>query len=305
MLENCTELRRLKVCFDGEFKSLVRRSFSSQHLTFTTEREFGVQLSLASSFAACFHLHQFLVSIPLSHTPSLQPLTPQTYHPFLPLSPTSSPSSSPSSELPSNSHLPSSISSLLPATRDWRRFLKKTHSLQSIDWVGRGGIGRFRFGKVEGKGLMRIEFEPTRPLPLSPRTCHESGEEVGGRREREDSWISTISSGGSSFSSSGIGMRRRSSGGNTSMSSPGSPSTSFKTLAKGGGGGERYGSIDAAFFSPSSSPSSAPRRKTEGFFGAIGGGGGSSQRRSSTVIGQGWSGFSSTKLSKSNFIHNS
>ncbi|GAA5897255.1 uncharacterized protein JCM6883_006632 [Sporobolomyces salmoneus] len=305
LLENCTELRKLKVCFDNQFKHL---------------------LSLSSSFSACLHLQSFSVSIPLEHTPELQSLTPFTYLPspsssFSPGSPSPSAGSVPlpplsPSDIVSSPHpdptseLPDSIQSLLPPTRDWRRFLKKgSHCLSSIEWTGRGGIGKFWFSKIEGKGLIKIEFEPTRPLSGSAGAGRGIG---GGRREREDSWTSSISTSSSSVNNTPFSKmttrRRRAS--STSVTSGGSPATPPKTL---GGGGRKFGSIDAAFSTPikptpqrraSSSTTTSPSAG----FGIIGGagagsgGGGGTRRKSSSSsssapstafdqIGSGWSGF--------------
>lgn len=52
-------------------------------------------------------------------------------------------------------------SALQPATREWRRFLKKTHRLESIAWGGRGAVGTWRFERL-GVGAMGIQvhFQP-------------------------------------------------------------------------------------------------------------------------------------------------
>ncbi|GAA5952157.1 hypothetical protein JCM3765_005211 [Sporobolomyces pararoseus] len=309
LLENCTELRWMKVCFDSQFKNL---------------------LSLSSAFSACLHLQRFSVSIPLEHTPELQTLTPATYNPSSLPSPSISLAGSPSSKAsnlpptsPSTSPtkpladlpnleqcLPDSIQALLPPTRDWRRFLKKSHSLSSISWTGRGGIGKFSFGKIEGKGLIKITFEPTPPLSSSSGS-EESFDEIGGRRrEREDSWTSSFSFSSSStssistFSSPTAGgglpfMRRRASSSSATTSC--SPTTPTKSLASSS---RKFGSIDAAF-SPSSKSSSSHRRASTtpslssgfGVIGSSNGGGGAGTRRKPSFdhgsIGTGWSGFHS------------
>ncbi|GAA5996442.1 hypothetical protein JCM5350_007983 [Sporobolomyces pararoseus] len=308
LLENCTELRWLKVCFDSQFKNL---------------------LSLSSAFSACQHLQRFSVSIPLEHTPELQTLTPATYNPSSLPSPSislagspsakaanlppTSPSTSPTkslADLPNpEQSLPDAIQALLPPTRDWRRFLKKSHSLSSITWTGRGGIGKFSFGKIEGKGLIKITFEPT--PPLSPGFGEGVEAIAGRRREREDSWTSSFSFSSSSTSSisafgSPVGgggmpfMRRRAS--SSSATNSYSPTTPTKGSASGG---RKFGSIDAAF-SPSPKTSTSHRRASttpslSSGFGVIGssngGSGGAGTRRKPSFdhgsIGTGWSGFHS------------
>ncbi|GAA6010674.1 hypothetical protein JCM10207_007800 [Rhodosporidiobolus poonsookiae] len=175
ILENCTSLRRLRVLFDGPFRNI---------------------LTLDKAFASAQALRHFLVSIPPDHAPEIASLTPTVYASALARldsspAPCGSPSN-PAASLPDSSELarsPSSPSSgfkdrdkdkdkkdkspsglhlkeldaLLPATRDWRRFLKKTHALERVSWTGRGGVGAFRFHKPEGSSLVRVEFAPTRP----------------------------------------------------------------------------------------------------------------------------------------------
>ncbi|GAA5940739.1 uncharacterized protein JCM15063_006348 [Sporobolomyces koalae] len=201
LLEKCTEVKALRVCFDDHFKHL---------------------LPLSSSFAACLGLQHFLVSIPLAHSPGLQTLTPSSYMVnssalLPPVSPLSSPSKS-LVELPSSQNatdldsLPDSIQSLLPSTRDWRRFLKKSHDLHTIEWTGRGGIGKFKFGRVEGKGLIQIVFQPT-PARDGTEDGQDSSILLSSRsgtwRERQASWNSSSDS--SSFLSSSEGLSRFSS----------------------------------------------------------------------------------------------
>ncbi|GAA6043988.1 hypothetical protein JCM8097_003426 [Rhodosporidiobolus ruineniae] len=185
ILETCTGLRRLKVLYDAPFRNL---------------------LTLTASFSSVPSLRHFLVSIPPEHVPETAALTPSVYAAALasasassalpggasaPNSPPTVSSSLPGGDDPSpppvtkrkNSlassvtssgadksasglHLPT-LDSLLPPTRDWRRFLKKAHALEAVTWTGRGGIGSWRFGKPEGSSLVRVEFEPTRPAPGS------------------------------------------------------------------------------------------------------------------------------------------
>ncbi|KWU42964.1 hypothetical protein RHOSPDRAFT_35467 [Rhodotorula sp. JG-1b] len=56
------------------------------------------------------------------------------------------------------------LDSLLPVTKDWRRFLKKAHALERITWTGRGGLGTWEFGQKQGSSLARVEFRPTKPV---------------------------------------------------------------------------------------------------------------------------------------------
>lgn len=56
------------------------------------------------------------------------------------------------------------LDSLLPVTKDWRRFLKKAHALERIAWTGRGGLGTWEFGQKQGSSLARVEFRPTKPV---------------------------------------------------------------------------------------------------------------------------------------------
>ncbi|GAA5874402.1 hypothetical protein JCM3774_005027 [Rhodotorula dairenensis] len=58
------------------------------------------------------------------------------------------------------------LDSLLPPTKDWRRFLKKAHALERVSWAGRGGLGTWDFSQKQGSSLARVEFRPTRPPPL-------------------------------------------------------------------------------------------------------------------------------------------
>ncbi|GAA5827381.1 hypothetical protein JCM3770_000545 [Rhodotorula araucariae] len=169
VLEGAPGLQRLQVLFDGPFRSL---------------------LSLAPSFAACPALRHLLVSVPPQHTPELAPLTPAEYLAAVPpaaapagsTSPPASPPSSPRSgggggkEPKEDKHHPlKAIDALLPPTRDWRRFLKKAHSLERIAWTGRGGVGVWTFAPGRaGSSLTRVEFEPTRPGPLAASHVREA-----------------------------------------------------------------------------------------------------------------------------------
>ncbi|BGP18452.1 hypothetical protein JCM10213_003185 [Rhodosporidiobolus nylandii] len=167
LLEAAPEVKRLKVMFDGPFRNI---------------------LTLTTSFSSAHSLRHFLLSIPPEHVPETAALTPSVYlsalasldsapsspppgeSPPLPASPTpasgrrgSAVSSSEKEEKSASGLKLKEIDSLLPPTRDWRRFLKKAHSLEAVSWVGRGGIGTWRFSKPGGTSLVKVEFEPTRP----------------------------------------------------------------------------------------------------------------------------------------------
>ncbi|CEQ42868.1 SPOSA6832_04730 [Sporobolomyces salmonicolor] len=274
IMDACTGLVRLKVLFDAPFKNL--------------------------------HLRHFLVSIPPAHTPEIQTLTPSTYTsvapplspasspgrksvPLPPLTstsvpPTSPPSSSRASKLEKDEHtgVLKEIEPLLPPTRDWRRFLKKTHSLERITWTGRGGIGTFRFGKPGGSSLIRIAFAPTKPAPAGAE-ADALGVGAGGQedaspasereRERSASGIFTV---GASPTDRTANRPRRSS----SVSLAGS-CLSHLSLISGGsptspGSASTFASLDAAARRSATTTTSSHEFGT-----TAGGGGGAGARRKS------------------------
>ncbi|BGP01981.1 hypothetical protein RTG_02305 [Rhodotorula toruloides ATCC 204091] len=167
VLEECAGVRKVKVLLDAPFRNL---------------------LTLGSSFAASFALQWFVVSIPPHHTPELSSLDPNEYLSLVGAtpSPSTSPTKSPSGEKGDkedrSTHPVSHLATLTPPTREWRRFLKRSHTLESLTWAGRGGLGTWKFGSKAGSSLLRVEFEPTRPstgatagtgaveVPKSPRS---------------------------------------------------------------------------------------------------------------------------------------
>ncbi|BGO93565.1 hypothetical protein NBRC10512_000701 [Rhodotorula toruloides] len=170
VLEECAGVRKVKVLLDAPFRNL---------------------LTLGSSFAASSALQWFVVSIPPHHTPELSSLDPNEYLSLVGASPSpaTSPTKSPSGEKGEkgdkedrSTHPVSHLSTLTPPTREWRRFLKRSHTLESLTWAGRGGLGTWKFGSKAGSSLLRVEFEPTRPsstatagagateVPKSPRS---------------------------------------------------------------------------------------------------------------------------------------
>ncbi|KAL8293163.1 hypothetical protein RQP46_000857 [Phenoliferia psychrophenolica] len=178
ILDKTTALVDLTVYLDSPFKSL---------------------LLLTTSFAISHELRQLTVSIDPRHTPELltpiygYPLTPasspQSRNPSLPSSadagspfqpfppssppislrslPTASPQSTNSSPSSNLAVLPDSPS--VPATKEWRRFLKKaTHKLARIDWTGRGGLGSWKFDRTQS--VVKVDF-----VPLSLSSTASSG----------------------------------------------------------------------------------------------------------------------------------
>ncbi|GAA6007291.1 uncharacterized protein JCM10292_003969 [Rhodotorula paludigena] len=291
VLEGAPALQRLKVLFDDSFRNV---------------------LALGPSFAACPLLRSFLVSIPPQHTPELAPITPAEYLTAVPsASFAAAASASPPGSPPSPSHTRASpgatngtssstatkedkhhplraLDALLPPTRDWRRFLKKAHSLERIVWTGRGGLGTWTFSGGGGRGLTKIEFEPTRPAIVGSEDEGSASPLLGGaggRRRpslsspslspssgvRRPRRASSVSLAGSCFS----GLSLATGGGNgCGDSAPTSPLTSFTTpgsntqsLSAAGGGG-RSGSPTqarkdlATLPSPGGSSSHHHRRRT-------------------------------------------
>ncbi|GEM10637.1 hypothetical protein Rt10032_c11g4654 [Rhodotorula toruloides] len=151
VLEECAGVRKVKVLLDAPFRNL---------------------LSLGSSFAASSALRWFVASIPPHHTPELCSLDPNEYLALVgsfpsPSSPAKCPSGEKGDKEDRSTHPVSHLSSLTPPTREWRRFLKRSHTLESLTWGGRGGLGTWRFGSKAGSSLLRVEFEPTRPSSAS------------------------------------------------------------------------------------------------------------------------------------------
>ncbi|GAA5859410.1 hypothetical protein JCM1840_004601 [Sporobolomyces johnsonii] len=285
IMDACTGLVRLKVLFDAPFKNL---------------------LTLSSSFAGCQQLRHFLVSIPPAHTPEIQSLTPLTYTsvapPLSPASspgrkstplpaltstsvpPTSPPSSSRASKLEKDEHpgVLKEIESLLPPTRDWRRFLKKTHSLERITWTGRGGIGTFRFGKPGGSSLIRVVFDPTKPAPAGGDADALGGggqEEASPARERERE---RSGSGFSAFGSSPTADRTANRPRRSSSVSLAGSCLSHLSLASGGGSPISPVGSTSTFASLDAAAKRSSATTTTNEFGTIAGGGANPRRKSSS-----------------------
>ncbi|GAA5980997.1 hypothetical protein JCM11641_001424 [Rhodosporidiobolus odoratus] len=312
VLEAVSGVERLKVMLDGPFRNI---------------------LTLTTSFTATPSLRHFLVTIPPDQAPETASLTPSAYltalsslsaaapppssspastSPPLPISPSSSSKKEKESSSSSSGLKLKEIDALLPPTRDWRRFLKKAHSLETLSWVGRGGIGSWHFSKPGGTSLVRVEFEPTHPTegalegardevipPLSPTAGGVGG---GGRpRSRRRSSVSlagsclsnlslspTTTTGASAFgafdSPSSPSLGRRASLGGAGVYSPASSYTSMSFSAAGGGNGKTSPITGFSTFSASTDGAGGwgghRRRSTTASstssFSLSGGGGGSS-----------------------------
>ncbi|KAK4047883.1 hypothetical protein OIO90_006044 [Microbotryomycetes sp. JL221] len=160
LMDQLTNVVRIDVLLDGEFKMLT---------------------NLATSFAACTDLRHFEVYITPSRMPRLTPLKEIGRSSQLPISPTASPdhtramlASPPTTvtevpESPPHSRRASACGPLIlhpalehaiPATKDWRKLLRKTHNLESVAWAGRGGVGTWYFHRRVGTLGVQIDFEP-------------------------------------------------------------------------------------------------------------------------------------------------
>lgn len=197
-----------------------------------------LQLNLDRSFAICHQLRQFTLSIDPAHTPELADARPRQGSMTYPLSPQTSPTSA-RAPLPHFTVPPASppqsktdkrasssaakeapapaatgedpVSALQPATREWRRFLKKSHHLERITWGGRGSVGSWKFERTGTGALgMKIEFEPFGGRKGAVEVGGTGGEDEtagavrrgsrgspvrGGRRESEVSLLGTCLSG--------------------------------------------------------------------------------------------------------------
>ncbi|SCV71703.1 BQ2448_3291 [Microbotryum intermedium] len=163
VLSACTNLTTLQVMYDESLKNL---------------------LGLSSAFAVAHQLRHFVVSIDPAHAPELA----VALSPGHPLSPSQSPTStvcalpfgsptdtqvtpprahhgrrsSASSTASKSSLLPDHLSSVAPSTKDWRRFLKKTLALESVEWTGRGGFGTWFFERTSTlSSSIKVDFEPS------------------------------------------------------------------------------------------------------------------------------------------------
>ncbi|KAG0656273.1 hypothetical protein C6P46_000341 [Rhodotorula mucilaginosa] len=88
------------------------------------------------------------------------------------------------------------LDSLLPVTKDWRRFLKKAHALERIAWTGRGGLGTWEFGQKQGSSLARVEFRPTKPVVVGEGETALSGGDQSPTRSRTRTASSSGGGGG-------------------------------------------------------------------------------------------------------------
>lgn len=189
-----------------------------------------MQLNLDRSFAICHSLREFTISIDPAHTPELADARPRQGSLSYPLSPQTSPTSTkaplhqftvpPASPPQAKTDRRGStstakdaqgparaaedpVAALQPATREWRRFLKKSHHLERITWGGRASVGTWKFEKTGTGALgMKIEFEP-----FGSRGAGGKGwTEVGGQGEEGVSPLSGPGGAG------GMGGRRLSEG---------------------------------------------------------------------------------------------
>ncbi|GAA5837451.1 hypothetical protein JCM11251_002109 [Rhodosporidiobolus azoricus] len=190
ILESCGGLKRLKIMLDDHFRNVLNltASFASvpllRHFLVAIPPEHAQEtasitpISYRTALAALVDKKAPSPASPVGSPSMGKSSAPLPDSPVAPKrSPTStkSPSlygnghgtdksSGPSEKSPSGLHLPA-IDSLLPPTREWRRFLKKAHALEAVAWTGRGGLGTWRFSKPEGSSLVKVIFEPTRPSP--------------------------------------------------------------------------------------------------------------------------------------------
>lgn len=210
--------------------------------------------------------------------------------PSLPVSPLSSPSKTVDRELASHVSIPDCLQQLLPASRDWKRFTRKSTAVNSFEWGGRGGLGTFHFihetkegksnatGSTRAMGTIKVEFEPTRPLtslsdpasitpPTSPGMHRRDSDSPPlsasperyflsspRARSRENSWTSTGSSSIASppsVFSSGYHSRKRTG----SYGGPPSTGGGFGSCLSQVSTSPTFGTIAAP--SPSSSPISS------------------------------------------------
>ncbi|SCZ88929.1 BZ3500_MvSof-1268-A1-R1_Chr1-1g00832 [Microbotryum saponariae] len=173
VLSACTNLTTLQVMYDESLRNL---------------------LGLSSAFAVAHQLRNFAVSIDPAHVPALSPghpLSPSQSPTFtvcpLPFGSTSETQVTPprahhgrrssvSSTTSRISLLPDQLGAIAPSTKDWRRFLKKTLALESVEWTGRGGLGTWFFERTSTlSSSIKVDFEPS---AFYAKTLVEVGEGV-------------------------------------------------------------------------------------------------------------------------------
>ncbi|SGY64163.1 BQ5605_C007g04877 [Microbotryum silenes-dioicae] len=159
VLSACTNLTTLQVMYDESLRNL---------------------LGLSSAFAVAHQLRNFVVSIDPAHVPALFPGHPRSpsQSPTSTVCPLPFGSSSETQLTPPRAHqgrrssvsstasrislLPDQLGTNAPSTKDWRRFLKKTLALESVEWTGRGGLGTWFFERTSTlSSSIKVDFEPS------------------------------------------------------------------------------------------------------------------------------------------------